>query len=181
MRKGELQHLEKRGERAFIKFRIPSRGIIGLRNEMLTATAGEAVMAHRFESFEPYKGDLDKRNNGSLVSMELGTAFAYALDKLQDRGKFFIAPQEEVYEGQVIGEHIRAEDLVVNVTKSKKLTNMRASGSDDKVRLAPPIKFSLEEALEYIREDELVEITPASIRLRKMYLKEHERKRGGRS
>ncbi len=181
MRKGELLHLEKRGERAFIKFRIPSRGIIGLRNEMLTATAGEAVMSHRFEAFEPYKGDLDKRNNGSLVSMEQGTAFAYALDKLQDRGKFFVSPQEEVYEGQVIGEHIRAEDLMVNVTKSKKLTNMRASGSDDKARLAPAIKFSLEEALEYIREDELVEITPASIRLRKTYLKEHERKRGGRA
>jgi GTP-binding protein len=179
-RKGELQSLEKRGERAILKFKIPSRGIIGIRNEMLTATAGEAVVAHRFTAFEPYKGDIEKRNNGSLVALETGTAFAYALDKLQDRGKFFIAPQEEIYEGQVIGEHIRSEDLVVNVTKSKKLTNMRASGADDKVRLAPPIRFSLEEALEYIREDELVEITPASIRLRKTFLKEHERKRGAK-
>lgn len=179
-RKGELQSLEKRGERAILKFKIPSRGIIGIRNEMLTATAGEAVVAHRFTAFEPYKGEIEKRNNGSLVALETGTAFAYALDKLQDRGKFFIAPQEEIYEGQVIGEHIRSEDLVVNVTKSKKLTNMRASGADDKVRLAPPIRFSLEEALEYIREDELVEITPASIRLRKTFLKEHERKRGAK-
>ncbi len=176
-KKGELVHMELRGERAHIKFTIPSRGIIGLRSDMLTATQGEAVMAHRFLEFQPWKGDLGRRNQGSLISHEPGSAFAYALDKLQDRGRFFVAPQEEVYEGQVIGENNRADDLVVNVTKSKKLTNMRASGSDDKAKLAPPVKFSLEEALEYIRGDEYVEVTPQSIRLRKIYLKEHERKR----
>lgn len=176
-RKGELENMELRGERAILKFGIPSRGIIGLRSELLTATAGEAIMSHRFRSFEPLKGDMEKRRAGSLIAHETGTSFAYALDKLQDRGKFFIGPQQEVYEGQVIGENNRADDLVVNVTKSKKLSNVRAAGSDDKAKLAPPIKFSLEEALEYIKGDEYVEVTPESIRLRKIYLKEHERKR----
>ena len=176
-RKGELQNMEVRGNRAFLEFEIPSRGIIGLRSEMLTLSAGEAIMAHRFIRFAPYKGDFDKRNQGSLIAHGTGQALAYSLDKLQDRGSFFIAPQEQVYEGQIVGENRRGDDLVVNVTKAKKLTNMRAAGSDDKAKLAPPIKFSLEEALEYIKEDEYVEVTPNSIRLRKIYLKEHERKR----
>ena len=179
-RKGEMQSMEIRGERAILKFTMPSRGIIGLRNEVLTATQGEAIMAHRFLRFEPFKGDIQKRNNGSLIAHEPGQAFAYALDRLQDRGSFFIAPMEEVYEGQIVGENNKADDLIINVTKSKKLTNMRASGADDKVKLPPPIKFSLEEALEYIKEDEYVELTPESIRLRKIFLKEHERKRGGK-
>ncbi|MGQ1889339.1 translational GTPase TypA [Thermophagus sp. OGC60D27] len=176
-RKGELLSMERKGERVVLDFHIPSRGIIGLRNNLMTATAGEAIMSHRFIEFQPWKGEIVKRQNGSLIAMESGTAFAYALDKLQDRGKFFIAPQEEVYMGQVIGENNREGDLTVNVTKSKKLTNMRASGSDDKVRLAPPIIFSLEEALEYIQGDEYVEVTPKAIRLRKILLQEHERKR----
>ncbi|MEM6628250.1 MAG: translational GTPase TypA [Bacteroidota bacterium] len=176
-RKGELKNMELRGNRAFLEFEIPSRGIIGLRSEVLTLSAGEAIMAHRFLHFAPYKGDFEKRNQGSLIAHGTGQALAYSLDKLQDRGSFFIAPQEEVYEGQIVGENKRGDDLVVNVTKAKKLTNMRAAGSDDKAKLAPPIKFSLEEALEYIKEDEYVEVTPASIRLRKIYLKEHERKR----
>ncbi len=179
-RKGEMQSMEIRGERAILKFTIPSRGIIGLRNEILTATQGEAIMAHRFLRFEPFKGEIQKRNNGSLIASEPGQAFAYALDRLQDRGQFFIDPQQEVYEGQIVGENNKSDDLVINVTKSKKLSNVRAAGSDDKVKLAPPIKFSLEEALEYIKEDEYVELTPDSIRLRKIYLKEHERKRGGK-
>lgn len=158
-------------------FNIPSRGIIGLRSDLLTATQGEAVLAHRFFEFQPWKGEVSRRNQGSLIAHEPGNAFAYALDKLQDRGRFFISPQEEVYAGQVIGENNRAVDLVVNVTKSKKLTNMRASGSDDKAKLPPALKFTLEEALEYIQADEYVEVTPESIRLRKIYLKEHERKR----
>lgn len=176
-RKGELENMELRGERAILNFGIPSRGIIGLRSELLTQTAGEAIMSHRFRSFEPLKGEVERRRVGSLIAHETGTSFAYALDKLQDRGKFFIGPQQEVYEGQVIGENNRADDLVVNVTKAKKLSNVRASGSDDKAKLAPPIKFTLEEALEYIKGDEYVEVTPESIRLRKIYLKEHERKR----
>ena len=176
-RKGELQNMEVRGERCFLTFEIPSRGLIGLRNDILTATAGEAIMAHRFKSFEPLKGDIEKRNAGSLIAHEKGTAISYAMDKLQDRGKFFIAPQEEVYEGMVIGENNRQDDLVVNVIKTKKLTNMRAAGSDDKSKLAPPIRFSLEEALEYIKEDEYLEVTPKSLRIRKIHLKEHERKR----
>jgi GTP-binding protein len=176
-RKGELLNMELRGERALIQFSIPSRGIIGMRNELLTATAGEAIMAHRFHSYQPFKGVIEKRQQGSLIAHEAGTAYAYALDKLQDRGHFFIGPQEDIYEGQVIGENNRVDDLIVNVTKAKKQSNVRASGSDDKAKLAPPIRFSLEEALEYIREDEYVEVTPASIRLRKIYLKEHERKR----
>lgn len=176
-RKGELLMMENQGDRMHLDFKIPSRGIIGLRTNVLTATAGEAVMAHRFTGYEPWKGDIEKRNNGSIVAMESGTAFAYALDKLQDRGKFFIYPQEEVYAGQVVGEHCKEGDLVVNVTKSKKLTNMRASGSDEKASLAPPIIFSLEEALEYIKEDEYVEVTPKSMRMRKIILDETERKR----
>ncbi|MDW3651312.1 MAG: translational GTPase TypA [Bacteroidia bacterium] len=176
-RKGELENMELRGERAILNFGIPSRGIIGLRSELLTQTAGEAIMSHRFRSFEPLKGEVERRRVGSLIAHETGTSFAYALDKLQDRGKFFIGPQQDVYEGQVIGENNRADDLVVNVTKAKKLSNVRAAGSDDKAKLAPPIKFTLEEALEYIKGDEYVEVTPESIRLRKIYLKEHERKR----
>ncbi len=178
-KKGEMLSMELRGERAHIRFYIPSRGIIGLRSDLLTATQGEAIMAHRFLEYQPWRGDIPRRSQGSLIAHESGNAYAYALDKLQDRGRFFIGPQEDVYEGQVIGENNRADDLVVNVTKSKKLTNMRASGSDDKVRLAPPTRFSLEEALEYIRDDEYVELTPQSIRVRKIFLKEHERKRKG--
>lgn len=177
VRKGELIKMERKGDRVTLEFVIPSRGIIGLRNNVLTATAGEAVMAHRFLEYQPYKGDLERRTNGSIIAMETGTAFAYALDKLQDRGRFFIYPQEEVYAGQVVGEHCKEGDLVVNVTKSKKLTNMRASGSDEKARIIPPVIFSLEEALEYIKEDEYVEVTPESIRLRKIVLDENERKR----
>jgi GTP-binding protein len=176
-RKGEMLSMDSMNDRIQIEFLIPSRGIIGLRNNVLTASAGEAIMSHRFLEYQPYKGEIEKRNNGSIIAMEGGTAFAYALDKLQDRGKFFIHPQDNIYAGQVVGESSKEGDMVVNVTKSKKLTNMRASGSDDKVRLAPPIIFSLEEALEYIKEDEYVEITPRSIRLRKIYLDENERKR----
>ena len=177
MRKGEMMSMESKGERVQMEFLIPSRGIIGLRTNILTLTAGEAIMAHRFFEYQPYKGDIEKRTNGALIAMETGTAFAYAIDKLQDRGRFFIHPQNEIYAGQVVGEHTKDNDLVVNVTKSKKLTNMRASGADDKVRIIPPIEFSLEEALEYIREDEYVELTPKSIRLRKIYLDENDRKR----
>ena len=177
MRKGEMLSMEVVNDRVQLEFQIPSRGIIGLRNNVLTASAGEAIMSHRFLEYQPYKGEIEKRTNGSIIAMEGGTAYAYAIDKLQDRGRFFIFPQEEVYAGQVVGENAKEGDMVVNVTKSKKLTNMRASGSDDKVRLIPPIVFSLEEALEYIKEDEYVEITPQNIRLRKIYLDENERKR----
>ncbi len=177
MRKGEMLSMEVVNDRVQLEFQIPSRGIIGLRNNVLTASAGEAIMSHRFLEYQPYKGDIEKRNNGSIIAMEGGTAYAYSIDKLQDRGRFFIFPQEEVYAGQVVGESAKEGDMVVNVTKSKKLTNMRASGADDKTRLIPPIVFSLEEALEYIKEDEYVEITPKSIRLRKIYLDENERKR----
>ncbi|MDX9854823.1 MAG: translational GTPase TypA [Tenuifilaceae bacterium] len=180
-RKGVLLQMERKGDRIHLEFEIPSRGIIGLRNMLLTATAGEAVIAHRFKDFEPYRGEIELRQNGSLIAMESGTAFAYALNKLQDRGKFFVDSHEDVYVGQVIGENSRAGDLVVNVTKSKKLTNMRASGSDDKTSLAPPIKFSLEEALEYIQEDEYVEVTPKAMRLRKILLDENDRKRSQKS
>jgi GTP-binding protein len=176
-RKGVMKSMEQKGERFILRFEIPSRGIIGLRSNVLTATQGEAVMTHRFIGYEPWKGDIAGRQNGSLIVMETGTAIAYSLDNLQDRGYFFIEPGEEVYEGQVIGEHSRPNDLVVNVTKTKKLTNMRASGSDDKVSLAPPRRFTLEEALEYIQEDEYVEVTPKSIRLRKIFLKDFERKK----
>lgn len=177
IRKGEMLSMEIVGDRIQIEFNIPSRGIIGLRNSVLTMTAGEAIMSHRFIEYQPYKGEIEKRNNGSIIALETGNAFAYALDKLQERGKFFIHPQDNIYAGQVVGENSKEGDMVVNVTKSKKLTNMRASGADDKVRLAPPIIFSLEEALEYIKEDEYVEITPKSIRLRKIYLDENDRKR----
>ncbi|WP_462318864.1 translational GTPase TypA [Marinilabilia sp.] len=176
-RKGELLSMERKGERVVLEFNIPSRGIIGMRNNLLTATAGEAIMAHRFVEFQPWKGEINKRQNGSLIAMESGKAIAYALDKLQDRGKFFVHPMEEIYLGQVIGENSRDGDLTVNVTKEKKLTNMRTSGSDEKTKLVPPIIFSLEEALEYIQGDEYVEVTPKHIRLRKILLQEHERKR----
>jgi len=176
-RRGTLISMERRGDRIHLEFEIPSRGIIGLRNLLLTATAGEAVIAHRFKAFEPYRGEIEIRQNGSLVAMESGTAYAYAINKLQDRGKFFIDPHEDIYVGQVVGENTRPGDLVINVTKSKKLTNMRASGSDDKIFITPAIRFSLEEALEYIQEDEYVEITPKAMRLRKIYLDENERKR----
>ena len=179
-RKGEMLSMEAQDERVNIEFNIPSRGIIGLRTNVLTASAGEAIMAHRFKEYQPYKGDIERRTNGSMVAMEGGTAFAYAIDKLQDRGRFFINPQEEVYAGQVVGEHIHENDLVINVTKSKKLTNMRASGSDDKARIVPPIIFSLEEALEYIKEDEYIEVTPKSMRIRKIILDELERKRANK-
>ena len=176
-RKGEMRSMESKSERIFLEFSIPSRGIIGLTNQVLTASAGEAIMAHRFLEYQPWKGDIERRQNGSIIAMETGNAFAYALDKLQDRGRFFIEPQTDIYAGQIVGEHSKEGDLVVNLTKSKKLTNVRASGTDDKVHLAPPIIFSLEQALEYIKEDEYVEITPASMRLRKIILDENERKR----
>ena len=178
--KGEMLSMEAQADRVNIEFNIPSRGIIGLRTNVLTASAGEAIMAHRFKEYQPYKGEIERRTNGSLVVMESGTAFAYAIDKLQERGKFFISPQEDVYAGQVVGEHIHENDLVINVTKSKKLTNMRASGSDDKARIVPPIIFSLEEALEYIKEDEYLEVTPKSMRMRKIILDEIERKRANK-
>ncbi|MDR0835612.1 MAG: translational GTPase TypA, partial [Tannerella sp.] len=176
-RKGEMIAMESTNERTFLEFNIPSRGIIGLNNPVLTMSAGEAIIAHRFLEFQPWKGDIERRQNGSIIAMETGTAFAYALNNLQSRGRFFIAPGEEVYAGQVVGEHTKEGDLVVNVTKSKKLTNMRASGSDDKIALAPPINFSLEDALEYIKLDEYVEITPHFQRMRKVVLDELERKR----
>ena len=180
-RKGEMTSMETQNDRIHMEFKIPSRGIIGLRTNVLTASAGEAIMAHRFLDFEPWKGEITRRVNGSLIAMEGGTAFAYAIDKLQDRGRFFIFPQEEVYGGQVVGEHAKEKDLVINVTKNKKLTNMRASGADEKVRIVPPIVFSLEEALEYIKADEYVEITPNHIRMRKIVLDELERKRMNKS
>ena len=176
-RRGEMVAMETQNDRIHIEFNIPSRGIIGLRNNVLTGSAGEAIMAHRFLEFQPWKGDIERRVNGSLIAMEAGTAFAYALDKLQDRGRFFIFPQEEVYAGQVVGENAKEGDIVVNVTKTKKLTNVRASGTDEKARIIPPIVFSLEEALEYIKADEYVEVTPNHIRLRKIVLDEIERKR----
>ncbi|MDE7411601.1 MAG: translational GTPase TypA [Paramuribaculum sp.] len=179
-RKGELVSMQTQNDRIHMEFVIPSRGIIGLRNNVLTASAGEAIMAHRFLEFQPWKGDIERRTNGSLIAMEAGTAYAYAIDKLQDRGRFFIFPQEEVYAGQVVGENAKDNDIVVNVTKSKKLTNMRASGADDKARIIPPVVFSLEEALEYIKGDEYVEVTPHHIRLRKIILDEIERKRANK-
>ena len=179
-RKGEMTMMESKNDRMHLEFTIPSRGIIGLNNAVLTASAGEAIMAHRFLEYQPWKGEIERRTNGSIIAMETGTAYAYALNNLQSRGRFFISPQEEVYAGQVVGEHTKDNDLVVNVTKSKKLTNMRASGSDDKVSLAPPTVFSLEDALEYIKGDEYVEITPNSMRMRKIILDELERKRQGR-
>ncbi len=177
MRKGEMLSMESKGERMNIQFLIPSRGIIGLRNQLLTATAGEAIMAHRFKEYQPLKGGIPERQNGSLVSMEKGKAIPYSIDKLQDRGKFFVDPGEDIYEGQVIGENSRQDDMAVNITKTKKLSNVRSSGADDKARIIPAIKFSLEEALEYIQKDEYVEVTPHFLRLRKIYLTENERKR----
>ncbi len=179
-RKGTLTNMLTSDERTRMEFSIPSRGIIGLRSNMLTATAGEAIMTHRLVGFEPWVGDIEMRSNGSIISGETGTAYAYSIDKLQDRGKFFIHPMEEVYCGQVIGEHTRSNDITVNVTKSKQLTNMRASGNDDKSSIAPPRVFSLEEALEYIQEDEYVELTPHSMRLRKVLLNENDRKRAAK-
>ncbi len=177
LRKGEMTRMEAKGARMICEFIVPSRGIIGLRNQLLTATAGEAIMTHRFLEYQPLKGAIEQRKNGSLISMENGTAIPYSIDKLQDRGKFFIDPGEEIYEGQVIGENSRSDDMTVNVTKTKKLTNVRASGSDDKAKIVPAVKFSLEEALEYIQKDEYVEVTPNHIRLRKILLKETDRKR----
>lgn len=179
-RKGEMKNMEPKGDRMKITFEIPSRGIIGLRNYLLTATAGEAIMTHRFLEYQPYKGDIPGRMNGSLISMEQGTSIPFSLNNLQERGTFFIAAGESIYEGQVIGENSRANDLVVNVTKTKQLTNMRKSGTDDKVRIAPPRQFSLEECLEYIQGDEYVEVTPESLRMRKIFLKETDRKRSGK-
>ncbi len=180
-RKGEMTSMESQGDRINIEFLIPSRGIIGLRTNLLTASQGEAIMAHRFKEYQPYKGDIQRRTNGSMISLETGTAFAYSINNLQDRGRFFIEPQEQVYAGQVVGEHVHDNDLVVNVTKAKQLTNMRASGSDEKARIIPATIFSLEEALEYIKEDEYVEVTPKSMRMRKIILDHLERKRSGRS
>lgn len=176
-RKGDMLVMQPKGDLVHMEFEIPSRGIIGLRNNILTATAGEAIMAHRFKSYEPWKGAITQRIAGVLISKEKGVAVAYSIDKLHDRGKFFIAPGEEVYPGMVIGEHIRPDDLVVNLCGEKKLTNMRASGTDEKMRIAPPIKFSLEESMEYIGNDEYVEITPNHLRIRKIILDEGERKR----
>ncbi len=176
-RKGALLHMEPREDRTHLDFDIPSRGIIGLRSNLLTATQGEAIVAHRFKGYEPYKGEIEMRTNGSLVAIETGTSVAYAMDKLQDRGKFIIYPGEDIYAGQVVGEHTRIGDLNINICKTKKLTNVRASGTDDKAVLPPPLQFSLEEMLEYIQEDELVEVTPKSMRIRKIYLDETERKR----
>ena len=179
-RKGEMTSMITLGDRVDIEFNIPSRGIIGLRTNVLTASQGEAIMAHRYKEYQPYKGDIQRRSNGSLIALEGGTAYAYAIDHLQDRGRFFISPQDEVYAGRVVGEHVHEKDLVINVTKAKQLTNMRASGADEKARIVPPIIFSLEEALEYIKEDEYVEVTPKSMRMRKTILDHTARKRAGR-
>lgn len=176
-RKGNMTTMEPKGDGMHLEFEIPSRGIIGLRNHLLTATQGEAVINHRFKEFQPFKGDIPQRINGSIISMETGNAIPYSLNNLQDRGKFFVQPNQEIYEGQVVGEHIRPNDIVVNLTKAKKMSNMRSSGADDKVKLAPPIVFTLEESLEYIQADEYVEVTPSNIRLRKIILKESDRKR----
>ena len=176
-RKGDMTSMLNMGERVDIEFDIPSRGIIGLRTNVLTASQGEAIMAHRFKEYQPFKGEINRRSNGSMIALETGTAYAYAIDKLQDRGKFFIDPGEEVYAGEVVGEHVHENDLVINVTKAKQLTNVRASGSDDKARVIPKTVMSLEECLEYIREDEYVEVTPKSMRMRKVILDHLERKR----
>jgi len=177
MRRGEMTNMDPKGDRMILKFMMPARGIIGLRSYLMNVTAGEAVVTHRFKEYQPYKGDIPGRINGSLISMEQGEAIPYSLHNLQDRGKFFIDPSDPIYEGQVIGEHSRGGDLVINVTKTKKLTNMRASGSDEKMKISPAVRFSLEEALEYIQSDEYVEVTPKSIRIRKIYLNENDRKR----
>ena len=179
-RKGEMTGMDTEGDRVNITFDIPSRGIIGLRTNVLTASQGEAIMAHRFKEYQPYKGEIVRRTNGSMIALEKGTAYAYSIDKLQDRGKFFIDPGEEVYGGEVVGEHVHDNDLVINVTKAKQLTNVRASGSDDKARVIPKTEMSLEECLEYIKADEYVEVTPKSIRMRKIILDHLERKRAGK-
>jgi GTP-binding protein len=179
-RKGEMVNMEAKGDRSVLSFRVPSRGIIGLRNYLMNATAGEAIMSHRFVAFQPYKGAIPGRINGSLIALENGSAIPFSLNNLQERGRFFIEPNSEVYEGQVIGEHTRPNDLVVNVVKTKKMSNMRSSGADEKVKIPPPVQFTLEEALEYIQGDEYVEVTPSSMRLRKIFLKESERKRSGK-
>ena len=179
-RKGEMTSMQTLGERVDIEFDIPSRGIIGLRTNVLTASQGEAIMAHRFKEYQPFKGEIVRRMNGSMIAMETGTAYAYSIDKLQDRGKFFIDPGEEVYGGQVVGEHVHDNDLVINVTKAKQLTNVRASGSDEKARVIPKVVMSLEECLEYIKSDELVEVTPKSIRMRKITLDHLARKRSNK-
>lgn len=176
-RKGEIANIEVKDDRAHLEFFVPARGLIGLRNQMLTLTEGEAIMAHRFKGYEPWKGELGVKRNGALISLETGTAIAYSIDKMQDRGRFFVEPGEEVYTGQVIGENTRLDDLTLNIIRTKKLTNMRAAGSDDKTAIARAIKFSLEEAMEYIRNDEYIEVTPNHMRIRKIYLNEHERKR----
>ncbi|MDC1362899.1 translational GTPase TypA [Flavobacteriaceae bacterium] len=177
LRKGEMVSMEAKGERMICEFLIPSRGIIGLRNQLLTATAGEAIMTHRFLEYQPLKGGIPERQNGSLVSMENGSAIPYSIDKLQDRGRFFVEPGEDIYGGQVIGENTRQDDMAVNITKTKKMSNVRSSGADDKAKIVPAIKFSLEEALEYIQKDEYVEVTPNFLRIRKVFLKEVDRKR----
>jgi GTP-binding protein len=179
-RKGEMTGMETQGDRSNIEFEIPSRGIIGLRTNVLTASQGEAIMAHRFKNYQPYKGDIERRVNGSMVALETGTAYAYSIDKLQDRGKFFIDPGEEVYAGQVVGEHVHDNDLVINVAKAKQLTNVRASGSDDKARIVPKTIMSLEECLEYIKGDEYVEVTPQSMRMRKIILDHDQRKKANK-
>jgi len=180
-RKGEMTTMEPKGDLMHLEFDIPSRGIIGLRTQVLNLSAGEAIMAHRFDRFEPWKGDIPGRNKGAMISMETGTSIPYSMDKLTDRGKFFIPPGVEIYEGQVIGENSRDNDMTVNLIKTKKLTNMRSSGADDKAKLPPPILMSLEECMEYIQKDEYVEVTPKNIRLRKIFLKEHERKKAANS
>jgi GTP-binding protein len=179
-RKGSMIAMAPKGDLMHVEFEIPSRGIIGLRTQILNISAGEAIMGHRLKGYEPWKGDIPNRISGVLISMETGKSVTYAMDKLSDRGKFFLDSGEDIYEGQIIGEHIRPTDLVVNITKAKQLTNFRASGTDDKSNLAPPVKMSMEEAMEYIQEDEYVEITPKSIRLRKIYLSENDRKRAGK-
>ena len=176
LRKGEMVSMEAKGERMICEFLIPSRGIIGLRNQLLTATAGEAIMTHRFLEYQPLKGGIPERQNGSLVSMENGSAIPYSIDKLQDRGRFFVEPGEDIYEGQVIGENTRQDDMAVNITKTKKMSNVRSSGADDKAKIVPAIKFSLEEALEYIQKDEYVEVTPNYLRIRKVFLRRSRQK-----
>jgi GTP-binding protein len=180
-RKGEMTSMESQGDRVNIEFEIPSRGIMGLRTNVLTASQGEAIMAHRFKEYQPFKGEIVRRVNGSMIALETGTAFAYSIDKLQDRGKFFIDPGEDVYAGQVVGEHIHEIDLVINVTKAKQLTNVRASGTDDKARIIPRTVLSLEECLEYIKEDEMVEVTPQSMRIRKIILDHNDRKKASKA
>jgi len=179
-RKGEMTSMDTQGDRVNIEFDIPSRGIIGLRTNVLTASQGEAIMAHRYKEYQPFKGDIQRRINGSMIALETGTAYAYAIDKLQDRGKFFIDPGEEVYIGQVVGEHVHDNDLVINVCKAKQLTNVRASGTDDKARIVPKTVMSLEECLEYIKADEYVEVTPKSMRMRKIILDHNDRKRANK-